>query len=167
MARGGKRVKWQYGAVFVLPLTDGSFSIGQAIDSMMTHIVYCAFFSTRYQNLPDSLPVLDRNDVISLVAVWKRSLNIGHWPIIGVAPLVVPKQDFPNEQFRDNGYIGAKHYDEGIAEDLVSAYHGLIPWNVMFKEDYYDSMLLNGIERPQSAVVLSGEDRRKYRETRA
>ena len=47
--------------------------------------------------------------------------------------------------------------------DLADAYWGLIPWNTLAFEDYYDQMLLKNILRPIAANVLGSADRKKYR----
>ena len=158
-----KKVKWNYGDVFAVPLVDGSWSMGQAIGSMMTHIVYCAFFDTRFQSLPSSPPLSPRPPIVALLATWKESLNFGDWPVVATSPLVVEVAEFSNERFRAGGYVGAKHYDEGIVADFLSAYHGLAPWNIMADERYYDALLREGVARPASAIVLSGDARQKYR----
>jgi hypothetical protein len=158
-----KRVEWEYGAVFAVPLIDGSYGIGQAIGSMMTNIVHSAFFSTRFQSLPSSLPALRRDDVVALLSTWKQSLNFGEWPILGVARFIVEASEFPNERFRDAGYVGATHYDEGIVQEFLSAYHGLTPWNTSYDERYYDALLREGVARPTAAIILPAEARQKYR----
>lgn len=47
--------------------------------------------------------------------------------------------------------------------DLANAYWGLEPWNIMFEENYYSKLLLRGIPTPNTVVILSQEDRVKYR----
>jgi hypothetical protein len=158
-----KRVEWEYGAVFAIPLIDGSYGIGQAIASMMPNIVHSAFFSARFHSLPSSLPALRRDDVVALLSTWKESLNFGEWPVLGAATFIVETGEFPNERFRGVGYVGAKHYDEGIVQKFLSAYHGLTPWNTMHDERYYDTLLREGVARPPSAIILSPEARQKYR----
>ncbi|WP_255495213.1 hypothetical protein [Dysgonomonas sp. 521] len=47
--------------------------------------------------------------------------------------------------------------------DLCNAYYGLKPWNVLYKDTYYDEMLLKGIERPKTVLLLDKDARNKYR----
>jgi hypothetical protein len=77
----------------------------------------------------------------------------------------VTKREFPNERFAGTGYIGAKHYTVGILQKFLSAYHGLIPWNSMEDESYFDTLLGPGIDRPANVVVLPPGERQKYRES--
>jgi hypothetical protein len=164
MPRGGKRVSWEPGSVFAVPLADGSYGCGQAIALMMPNIVYCALTSHRFQELPSECPAIERGDIISLVAVWRNSLGSGKWPIVCVISPIVEKAEFTNERFAARGYVGAKHYDEEIAAEFLSAYFGLIPWNGQwYREWYLDELLAPGVERPASAVILSSEERHTYR----
>jgi hypothetical protein len=51
--------------------------------------------------------------------------------------------------------VGVKHSDAGLIADLLDAWHGLAPWNVMFDENYFDSKLAPGVTRPSTALVLT------------
>jgi len=164
MEQMNKRVKWKNGYVYALPLTDGSYSVAQAIDSMMPNIGYCAVFNYRFSCFPPSVPALNKRNIIALLAVTKVSIKIERWSILGEATLAAKKKDFPNERFARKGYVGSVTYDSGLIEDLVSGYYALIPWNALFEETFYDEMLLHGIKRPTSVVILSVEERQKYRE---
>jgi hypothetical protein len=120
--------------------------------------------SLRIPHLDLDCPVPRRVEILSLIATWKNSLGNGAWPILCVAPPVVAKDEFPNEKFASVGYIGAKHYDEGLVADFLSAYAGLIPWNAQFRDEaYLDSLLAPGRVRPPSSCLLSPEERRAYR----
>ncbi len=62
------------------------------------------------------------------------------------------------------GEIGSLSYGGCKAlTDLAEAYWGLTPWNTLYKEDYYDKMLLKNISRPVTANILNALDRRQYR----
>jgi hypothetical protein len=153
--------------VYAVPLEDGSFGFAQAVEAMMANIVYVALLGVRRPGRPDAVPALTPGDIVSLAATWRQDLNRGDWPQLGPAPLVVTKVDFPNERFAQARYVGAKHYDAGILADFLSAYHGLLPWNVLYEEDYYDRLLPPGVARPPNAVVLSPAERESYRLERA
>ena len=158
-----KRTRWAPGVVYAVPLTDGSYGVAQAVDAMMVNVIYVALFRSRLQSLPDASPSLSRSDVVALTATWRRDLENGDWPVLGSADLAVEKAEFPNERFASKGYIGAKHFDAELLAEFLSAYHGLLPWNVSYEEDAYDQMLAPGICRPDSAIVLDPEARNAYR----
>jgi len=161
-----KKARWKPGTVYGVPLSDGRFGIAQAVDAMMENVIYVALFSDIVDSPTESLPPLNRENVISLVATWKQSLSNGTWPFLTVKDLVVSKSDFPNERFSANGYIGAKHYEVGIVQKFLSAYHGLMAWNSMADEDYFDTLLAPGINRPENVILLTPEERRIYRNAR-
>ena len=163
----GKRSRWAPGAVYAVPLADGSFGFAQAIDAMMDNVIYVALFDNRVHEAPSGPPVLDRQRVVSLAATWRQHLNRGDWAPLGVVAPVVRKSDFPNERFARAGYVGAKHYDAGILADFLSAYQGLLPWNVLYDEGYYDHLLAPGVARPSTVRVLDGEARTAYRSAQA
>ncbi len=149
--------------IYGLPLEDGTFGLAQAIDSMWENVIYIAIFSDKYEEIPESVESLNVDNIISFGATWKQDLNNGSWAKIGVLAPVVDKSQFPNERYADSGYIGATNSDAGVFNDFLSAYHGLAPWNVMYKEDFWDKYLNAGKSAPSSILVLSSQERDKYR----
>lgn len=71
--------------------------------------------------------------------------------------------EFPNERYANKGYVGAVNYDAGLLADFLSAFHGLLPWNVMHDPAYYDGLLRPGLPRPQSVRILDERERENYR----
>ena len=116
-----KRVKWENGAVFGVPLTDGTYGIAQAIDHWMPHWIYVALSTKRLSLLPSDVPAVSTADIISLVAVSDNELDFGEWPFIGQTKPLVSRRKFPNERFKSKGYVGAKLYNAGLAADFLSA----------------------------------------------
>jgi hypothetical protein len=164
-SKGRKRILWAPGATYAVPLTDGSFGLAQAVDAMMENVIYVALFADRFSELPVGPPPLRRESIVSLTATWRQHLNRGDWPFLGQASLCVGKSAFPNERFARNGYVGAKHADAGLLAQFLSAYHGLLPWNAMYLEDYYDKFLAPGVSRPANAVILDSAARTAYQIT--
>ena len=148
---------------YAIPLADGSFGIAQAGDAMMTNVIYVALFVERYRELPLPPLPLYAISAVALAATWRQALNRGEWLSLSYEPQIFEKTAFPNERFAESGYVGAKTYDAGILTDFLSAYHGLVPWNVMHDENFYDQFLLPGVERPRSVVLLDHEARKTYR----
>ena len=62
-----------------------------------------------------------------------------------------------------NGYVGAKNHDAELLEDFLSAFHGLIPWNVMYDEKYWETLLAPGVKVPNTVNILSAKEREQYR----
>lgn len=163
-----KRVKWEFGDIFAVPLTDGSFGACQAAYDVMPHVVDCAFFSLRFHTLPVQAPAVTPEDVIALLAVWKNPLKNGSWPKIGHASPVLPASSFPNQLLiqKANG-VGVKHSNEPLIEGFLSAWHALQPWNTLYEEDYYDKLLAPGVVRPANAVILDARARAEWRDREA
>jgi hypothetical protein len=149
--------------MYAVPLTDGSFGIAQAGEAMWPNVIYVALFVDRYRETPAAPPLLKAASAVSLAATWRQALNRGEWLSLAWAAEVFKKAEFPNERFSKAGYVGAKTYDAGILADFLSAFHGLVPWNVMHDPDYYDRLLRPGVERPKAALVLDEVAREKYR----
>ena len=158
-----KQSRWKPGMVYAVPLTDGSFGIAQAGEAMWTNVIYVALFADRYSQLPGTAPLLRRDTVVSLSATWRQALNRGEWISLTSGPQIFRKEEFPNERFAKTGYVGAKNFDADILTDFLSAYHGLLPWNVMHDPNFYDGLLLPGLTRPQSGQMLDEKAREKYR----
>jgi hypothetical protein len=156
------KARWKPGMVYAVPLEDGSFGLAQAIDAMAVNIIYVGVFSDRFPSLPPSPPGLSPSSAVALLATWRQALNRGEWSSLGVAAPAFKKGHFPNERFSAKGFVGAKHYSAGLIAEFLSAYHGLLPWNVMSQENYYDAMLKPGVS-PAEAVVLSPGERLAYR----
>ncbi len=158
-----KRVRWKQGSVYGIPLDDGGFGLCQAIDLMMPNVVYIAVFSYQFKELPETIPPLNRSDILSLGATWKQDLNNGKWASIGICEPIVGKSEFPNEAFAEDGYIGAVTSDSGLYSKFLAACFGLEPWNTMFDPKYWDKYLNSDNTRPSSVNVLSEDARNQYR----
>jgi hypothetical protein len=160
-----KRSRWKPGNVYALPLVDGSFGVAQAIVASpgMAGILNVALFDYRYPSLSDCRTTVERNRVIALLATWRAEMNGGYWALVGWFEPCVAEMEFPNLQLgRDApGHI---HHSGGVLENLVSAYHGLLPWNTNSQEDYYDILLAPGVKRPKTARLLNQLELATFRE---
>ena len=157
-----KRARWKSGSVYGVPLAGDGYGICQAIENMLPNAVYIAVFSYHFEKAPANLPPLDKRDILSLGATWKQQLNNGTWLHLGVSEPVVRKIEFPNEKYAANGYVGAQHSDAGLYSKFLSACFGLIPWNGMFREDFWEDYLNARHPRPSGIWLLDSEEREKY-----
>lgn len=166
MAAPFKRTRWKPGFVFALPLADGSFGIAQSIAPVESWAVDLALLSDRFSKVPSDVPALNRASVVSIQATWSRSLNGGWWAKIGSAPLVVEPDECPNQKllFRGEKGVGCTHSSEGLLQDFLSAYHGLIPWNV-YPAHNFDDRLFPGLARSKAAYLLDDAARLLYQQT--
>jgi hypothetical protein len=157
-----KRAKWAAGLVVAVPLADGSWGVGQTAELMWPNVGYCAFFSIRILQIETLVPSFARTDLVALLAVDRFGVTSGEWPVLAMGSSLFPKAAFGNERFVSGGYVGAVTYDHELAASLLSAYHGLTPWNTWHDEHYLDGMLAPGVSRPPTARVLSTPERAQY-----
>ena len=153
MARG-KRIQWEHGDLFGVPLEDGSFGIVQAVGHWVPEGgVYVAVTDQRAESLPTVIALDPRVRVIALMQVGDNAFDRGWFPRIGPAQALARREDFPNERFARSGYVGAKSYTGGIVVAFLSAWHGLTPWTGYHDPDYFDKLLVSGVERPPHAAT--------------
>jgi hypothetical protein len=149
------RVKWEHGDLFAVPLADGSFGVVQAVDHWMPEGgVYAAVTDQRQATLPSVAALAPSARVIALIQVVDNAFDRGWFPRIGPAAALARRADFPNERFARSGYVEAKSYTAGIVVAFLSAWHGLGPWTPYNDPEFFDKLLVDGIERPSH--VASG-----------
>jgi hypothetical protein len=151
-----KRIKWDYGDVFGVPLADGTFGLIQAIDHWMPRWIYTAVTDGRITSLIATGAVTQPGKLIALLAVDDAPLDFGGFPRVGRALPMARRRDFPNEAFGDSAYVGAKSYTGGIVAAFLSAWHKLAPWNVYKDEAYFDKLLISGVARPSNVLMKAG-----------
>lgn len=149
-----KPARWKIGDVFSLKLKDGTFMFGQIIGTHLTKTSpTCAVFEIRKQTEEITADVLKESRVISIENTDNEYLSNRTFKIL----------------FRAEPLIGMENSKKGKSTgdtallDLCNAYCGLEPWNVLYKDTYYDEMLLETVKRPESVLILDKEARNRYR----
>ena len=155
-----KPKEWNTGDVFAIPLADNSFSFGQVLDKKFCT---CVLFDIRSDNTVLNASEFKRLKPMSILHLSNGDLlNNGQWQILFNEQVTVNPNSGSGGRFGD---IGSKSYGQcGTLTDLANAYWGLMPWNVLYEEDYYDKILLKGITRPNGVLILNPTDRQKYRQ---
>jgi hypothetical protein len=142
------RIKWSFGDLFAVPLKDKSYGILQVIDLMMLNVVYVAIYNIKTEQQPKNIsPQVD--DIISLIAITKEGLDFGYFKHMGNTKLYANKNDFNNERFASQGYVGSKIYDYGLVIDFLNAYHGLEYWDKWINPNYFDDFLIDLSKKPK------------------
>lgn len=154
-----KPKEWNIGDVFAIPLLDNTFSFGQVLDKKYCT---CVLFAIRSINSGLTFEEFKKLTPISILHLGKDLLNNGQWKVLfNIKPTLNPD----NGSGGKFGTIGCTSYGGGgIMNDLANAYWGLEPWNVLYVENYYDEILLKGVIRPNTALILNPIDRQKYRQ---
>jgi hypothetical protein len=150
--------KWEAGDVFSFALKDGTCAYGQVLRKSWCT---CALLDKRSSEMSLSASEIRAARVVSLLHILGDQLNNGAWTVLYNHPLLADPDSGHGGRFPGIGSIS--YGGGGSLEELANAYWGLTPWNVKYKEDYFDGMLQPGITRPDHAIVLSQEDRRAYR----
>jgi hypothetical protein len=162
-----KRQRHKEGDVFLVPLEDGSYGLGQILsyEPAALNTVGCAFYDLRVVNGPSlDIPApLPQDRVISILLTTKDLLNRAVWPVVTHRAVSTSESRRPYEKYRAKQWVGAKISGSGIINDFLNAYHGLRPWNVYLEEDYFDHMLAPGLKRPDTVVVLDPPARAEWR----
>lgn len=146
--------KWKVGDVFSLKLKDSTFMFGQIIGTNLTpKSPTCAIFEIRRSTETVSFDELKGSRVISVQNTSGEGLNDKTFKVL-----------FNTELLADIKQANkSKSTGDGNLLCLCNAYYGLEPWNVLYKDTYYDEMLLKGVERPQRVILLDKDARNKYR----
>ena len=146
--------KWNVGDVFSLKLKDSTFMFGQIIGTNLTpKSPTCAIFEIRRSTETVSFDELKGSRVISVQNTSGECLNDKTFKVL-----------FNTELLADIKQANkSKSTGDGNLLCLCNAYYGLEPWNVLYKDTYYDEMLLKGVERPQRVILLDKDARNKYR----
>jgi hypothetical protein len=153
-----KPKKSNIGDVFVIPLCDNTFSIGQVIDKK--HHCTCALFEIRINVIQLTVSEFKKLRPISILHLSDNLLSNGTWEFLFNEQVTLNPNSGCGGRYGD---IGSASFSPEMITDLANAYWGILPWNVMFDENFYDHLLLNSESRPSTALVLNEIERQKYR----
>lgn len=146
-----KRLKWELGDTFLVPLKDNSYGLIQVIDFNMKNVVYIAISSQKITNTNEEV-TLAKEDIISLIAITIEGLDFGEFIKFSSLNRIVEKHEFKNEQYKDQGYVGSKIYDYSLTTDFLNAYHRLDYWDDWHNPNYLDEFLINQEQKPKDLL---------------
>ena len=148
------RQKWKIGDVFSIPLLDKSFSFGQVVGTHLTaKSPIMALFEIKQEKSEITVDQLVEARVLSVWNADDEQLANHTYKVLFNEEIIVSPDRVKDK--KDSG---------GAAMcTLANVFFGLAPYNVMYKEDYYDEFLQPGIKRPQNILWLNKEARDKYR----
>ena len=149
-----KSEKWKVGDIFSLKLKDETFMFGQVIGTHMTKkSPTCAVFEIRKLTEEITVEELTESRVISVENTDNEYLSNKTFKVLFNAEFLVSMEKSKKGQSTGDSTLLS----------LCNAYYGLEPWNVLYKDTYYDEILLEEIERPKTVLLLDKETRNKYR----
>jgi hypothetical protein len=141
------------GDLFAVELMDGRNALGQVLDVSIPHTASCAFLSQHAPTL-DALRRIEpaAQDIVATATVVDAHLNRGAWRIISDAPLLLAREQWPNESTRAKGWVGSEVYTGAILEYFLNAYHGLAPWNRYHDPYFLDKILVSPTKKPSGLI---------------
>ncbi|WP_368906946.1 Imm26 family immunity protein [Bacillus wiedmannii] len=155
-----KKQKWKAGDIFLLNLRDDTYVFGQVLRKSYGSPV-CGLFNLNTETIP-AVEKISNHPFISILTLLSSSLDKGDWKVVGNIDIRINIDEVP-WQHSGLGVAGSMSYSDGALLELANAYYGLIPWNVYYKEDYFDEILLSPFKRPNIAKMLSPIEREHYR----
>jgi hypothetical protein len=143
----GRKKRRVVGDVFLVPLKDGTLTAGQILDNPMRNVFSCSFYDERIGSV-ETAPELHAKSLIALLAVTRHVLDDGRWIVVSHSPPRVEQSKWPNERYRNAGWVGAKIYDAELVQDFLNAYFGLSFWDDYHDPNYLDGLLLDPTNKP-------------------
>jgi hypothetical protein len=151
-----KKQNWQNGDIFLIPLTNNSYGVGQVLDLMMPNVLRVALFKNLIEKIDSSTEIkLNYENLISLVACTREQIDYHVWIVVGNASISITKKNYPNEEYRKSNYVGAKFYDAALVESFLNAFHCLILWDDWFNPNYLDKFLIDITLKPKNILLKS------------
>lgn len=149
--------KWIIGDVFSIPLENSSYCFGQIIGTHITkRSPICALYELNKETHSTSFDELSRCRVLSVWNCDSEELDNHTFKIQFKSEIIVNPKKVKNPKISGGATF----------QTLANVYYGLEPWNVMFKDNYYDDFFQDDIERPKNVMWLNSEERIKYRKER-
>jgi len=148
-----RKHNWSVGDVFAVKQEDGRYSLGQVLDQTMTNVISCAFLDIRLAAVEEfcEAAVLPER-VMSAVSTTREQLDSGDWVVVGSVPLLLPRSQWPNEEFRNDDWVGAETHGSAIVDEFLNAFHGLVPWDDWYDPGYLDTFLLSPDKKPKNLL---------------
>lgn len=151
-----RKQSWEIGDYFLIPLADGSYSIGQVVgkEAEALNSAICAFFSLRFDSTSVKFnETLTDNDLISVLFVTRDLLDSGDWSVISTGNPIPIDTYLDLAAIRRSGFVGVKVIGSGVAMKFMDAYHCLYPWNGFYESDYLDKFLISKDKKPVRVLL--------------
>jgi hypothetical protein len=148
------RQKWKIGDVFSIPLLDNTYSFGQVVG---THITAKSPILALFEIKQETSDVtIDQLSAARVLSVWNSDdADLADWTykVLFNADVIASPERVKNKK-RSGG---------AAMDTLAHVYFGLVPYNILYKDDYYDEFLQPDIQRPDTILWLNEEEQRAYR----
>lgn len=140
------------GSTFIVPLIDGTFAVAQIVDWMTPVSARCFLFDVQVKNILEIPSTLPQDQAACKCIVLRAHLDNGKWQVGPLLPVCIPSSDWPFEDTRSRGWVGASVISPLVLEDIANAWFGLKFWDDWFDRQYLDKFLLSPSLRPSRAI---------------
>lgn len=148
-----KTQKWKKGDVFLVPLLDGSYCIGQVIyEAAFIKTPICAFFDLRRNEDEINVEELSSSRLIAVQFVTRDSLGSGRWRIFENQPTPNVADHFNILALENSGFVGVEIRGSGAVTMFLNAFYALSPWNEYFDPNYFDTLLISQDMKPKELI---------------
>ncbi|WP_395377516.1 Imm26 family immunity protein [Marinicella sp. W31] len=147
--------KYKEGDVFLIPLVDDSFGIGQVlkITKEALNSVVIALYDVRIFNDNEySNKVIKSENIISVQFSTTDLLRKKRWHVIDWHKEIDIVNFIDIDDIEAKQYIGVNIIGSGNITKFLSAYFGLYAWNFWYEADYCDKMLLDTVNKPSNLI---------------
>lgn len=151
-----KNQKWQNGDVFLIPLLDGTYAVGQVIRKTKEAMdsAVCAFFDMRLDDAdPLEVGKLTEESLVALKFCSVGLLDAGEWKVVDSRAPFDTSRYVDLDQLAENMYIGVRVVGSAILRELMNAYYALSPWNAFHDPEYLDKLLISPEKKPKNVVI--------------
>lgn len=150
-----RKKKWSAGDFFGVPLSNGQYALGQVVsyEAEAMNSVICAFFLSCGELHLIRTEEASVENLLSIMFVTRDLLDSGGWPILASGRPIEVGRFLSVDQIRKNGFVGVKITGSSNASAFMNACFGMLPWNGMHDQHYFDKMLVDPNRRPGSIVL--------------
>jgi hypothetical protein len=167
MIRRKKRQQWSAGDIFLIPLSDKTFSFGQVVQyaGEALNSVVCAFFGLKAKDEEEGKTlIVELNDslLVAVLFTTRDLLDSGDWLIVENKHSIDISPYINLRKMESEGFIGVKVIGSGVVSKFLDAYFGLYPWDGFYKPDYLDNLLVSPEKKPKN-IMLKKDHRESKR----
>ena len=151
-----KKQTWQIGDVFAIALLNGRFAIGQVLNDERKPLnsIAVALFRFDVERLAEISGLeLTLENAISVIFVTRDLLENGTWKTAGNSSIRIPREMFPYEESRSQGFVGATVIGAGNVAEFMNAFFALVPWDDWADPSYLDGLLLSPARKPAKLLL--------------
>ncbi len=144
---------WKAGDLFLVPQSDGGFTLAQVIahELMAMNSAICAFTLRRVARGETPAPIRD-DEIVALQYVTIELLDSGEWPIAGHGAPAVDRESLELETKRAHHFAGTSICGSGVITSLLNACFGLEPWDDWNDPEQLDKLLVHPSRKPALVV---------------